>query len=202
VLTQGDGVKMDVSDKKIIQGIKQGGIQRERMFEALMLQTQRLLHAYLIKEFRITSKIDRSDIVIDSYLSVDKQIAAGKFRGETKLVNYLHIVVRNRALSIIKQQKNKLKPKAEDETYPNEYEDVDNDPLDDIVIEDCIQKALAEFKLKTAKQHQQLNQYLDCDSHEDWVKKHGGTVKSSKDRLYRVRKNFNTFYERFCGKRK
>jgi DNA-directed RNA polymerase specialized sigma24 family protein len=192
---------MRISDKRIIKGILQGGVERERMFEALMLQTQRLLHAYLMKQFRMTSEDDRSDIVTDSYLSVDKQITAGKFRGETKLVNYMHRVVHNRALSVIKQQKNKLKPKAEDDTCDSEYEALDNDLLNEVIMEDCIQKALAEFKLKTAKQHQQLHQYMHCDSHEDWVKKHGGTVKSSKDRLYRVRKNFNTLYEHFCGKR-
>lgn len=195
-------MSMSISDKRIIKGILQGGLERERMFKALMLQTQRLLHAYLIKEFQITAEEERSDIVTDSYLSVDKQIGAGKFRGETKLVNYLHLVVRNRALSVIKQQKNKLKPKAEDETYDSEYEVVADDLLDESIMEDCIQKALTEFKLKTAKQHQQLHQYMDCDSHEDWVEKHGGTVGSSKDRLYKVRKSFNKFYEFFCGKRK
>jgi DNA-directed RNA polymerase specialized sigma24 family protein len=106
---------MDVSDKKIIKGIIKGGGERQRMFEVLMLQTQRLLHAYLIKKFDISLEEERRDIVTDSYLSVDKQIGEGKFRGETKLVNYLHLVVHNRALSILKQQKNRLKIKTEDE---------------------------------------------------------------------------------------
>ncbi|WP_457616526.1 RNA polymerase sigma factor [Lutibacter sp.] len=193
---------MEVSDKRIIKGIQQGGIQRERMFEVLMLQTQRLLHAYLIKQFNITAEEERTDIVTDSYLSLDKQISAKKFRGEATLVNYLHRIVHNKALGFIKRQKNRIKIKVKNKIYPNKYEEIDSDLLDEAIIEDCIQKALIAFKQQKAKHYQQLHQYMNCNSHEDWVKKYKGTIRSSKDRLYRIRKSFNIFYERFCGKRK
>lgn len=193
---------MDVSDKKIIQGIAQGGRERERMFEVLMLQTQRLLHAYLIKQFSISVDADRSDIIVDSYLSVDKQIRQGKFRGEMKLVNYLHIVVRHEALSVLKRHNKGFTVPVDDENYARQDDEIAHDALDDIMMEDCLQKALAGFKHKKPKQHQQLHRYMGCDHHQHWVEKYGGTARSSKDRLYRVRKSFEAFYELFCGKRK
>ena len=191
-----------VSDKDIIKGIQRGGEERDKMFNILVLQTQSLLHAYLIKKLRISIIEDRSDIITDSYMSVDKQIGEAKFRGEMSLKNYLHIVVARKANDFFRSRANRPEEGAADEVQIDVYNTFNAETMDfsdEKAEEDCVKKSFETFQKKYPKDVVKLWEYTQGYSHEEYANRNGGSAGSSRDRLCTIKKKLKKILDRLCG---
>ena len=107
--------KKAATDQEIIQGIRSGGVQRER-YEYLLY---RLYANFVIKrpgKYRISNEEAR-DAYTEAFLAVVDHINSGRFRGESSLKTYLSRIFRNKCVD--KHRKNTTVKIEWVEEFPN-----------------------------------------------------------------------------------
>lgn len=118
-------------DESIIAGIQQGGAMREQWITRLYGKYFRFLHQGKAKHN--ISEEEAKDAYSDAVIAVSEQIAANKFRGDSKLSTYLYRIFYYKCVDIIRQKPTLRKVELQEAA---EFEVLEADPLDQVIREE------------------------------------------------------------------
>lgn len=91
------------SDAELIEGIKAGGLRRQRMTQTFF-DTHRGLVIKGVRQFRITEEA-AADIYTDSIINLMRQVENDHFKGDSTLFTYLFTIFKNKCLNYLRDQK-------------------------------------------------------------------------------------------------
>ena len=119
------------SDEAILAGIHTGGAMREQWITRLYSKYFRYLHQG--KKKHDISEEEAKDAYSDAVIAVAEQIAANKFRGESKLSTYLYRIFYYKCVDIIRQRPTLRKVALQE---AEDFERPEPDALDQLVQEE------------------------------------------------------------------
>lgn len=94
--------KIRISDKKIIEGIKMGGIQQERSIKKLYEAYFHLVHDGKRKYHQLRHE-ELLSAYNESIIAIRRHIVEGHFRGASSLWTYLNTIFFRKAVDIIRK---------------------------------------------------------------------------------------------------
>lgn len=119
------------TDEAIVAGIQAGGAMREQWISRLYRQYFRYLHQG--KQKHDISEEEAKDAYADAVIAVSEQIAAERFRGESKLSTYLYRIFYYKCVDIIRQKPTHRKVALQE---AEAFEEVEANPLDALELEE------------------------------------------------------------------
>jgi RNA polymerase sigma factor (sigma-70 family) len=134
------GKKRTLTDEQIVDGVKAGGMQRERSVMYLHEQYKAYMYDRLPRRFKMSIE-DVKDAYSDSLLKLTDQIVAGKFRGESKISTYFYRIFFNTCIDKYRSNASESR-KAE---WVSEIPEI-SDRSKDIIRELCVKEEVEELK--------------------------------------------------------
>jgi len=110
---------MNYSDQNIIEGIRAGGVRRERCVNYLIDTHIGFMHKLLIKKARL-SKEQARDAYYDAITKVVHKIETGEFRATSKISSYLYKAINHMGIDL-----NRKAPPKKTEEIPLLYQVAD-----------------------------------------------------------------------------
>jgi RNA polymerase sigma-70 factor (ECF subfamily) len=140
--------KLAKSEEEILEGIRAGGIQREKAVFAMHRQYKGLMQKGM-KKYRLSIE-EAQDAYADAVIAISESVSQESFRSESRLSTYLFRIFMNKAVDKIrKKTTHKSKVTLTDEIP--EVEDQNPDPLVRLIQKERMEEVRAGMELLGAR---------------------------------------------------